>query len=155
HHLVVLVVLVRGDEQVGVAVAAGEVRGAGVRADQDGATVGDRLEDRLQDVGEDRADHEVDLVALDERLDLGDRDVRLEFVVLHQKLDLATAELVAERLQRKLHAVALLGAERGGWARQRGDEADLELLWFLLRLRGRGRNGDYRGCGQHYELGRH
>ena len=57
----------------------------------------DRLQDRLQDVGEDRADHEVDLVALDEGLDLAHRDVGLELVVLHDDLDLAPAELAAER----------------------------------------------------------
>ena len=73
----------------------------------------------LQDVGEDRADHEVDLVALDEGLGLVDRDVGLELVVLHEQLDLAPAELAAERLDRELEAVALLLAEHRGRARQR------------------------------------
>ena len=127
-HLVVLVVLVRGDEEVRVALLAGEVRGAGIRRDQDRAAVGHRLHHRDQDVGEHRADHEIDLVALDERLGLADRDVGLELVVLHDQLDLAPAELAAERLQRELEAVALLHAERRGRARQRGQDADLELV---------------------------
>ena len=93
----------------------------------------DRLHDRLQDVGEDRPDHEVDLVALDQRLDLADRDVRLQFVVLHDDLDLAPAELAAQRLDAELEAVAQLPAEHGGRTRERRDDADLELL---LRLRG-------------------
>ena len=127
-HLVRLVVLIGGDEEVRVALLAGEVGGAGVGRDQDRAAVGHRLHHRDQDVGEDRADHEVDLVPLHVGLGLADRDVRLELVVLHDQLDLAPAELAAERLQRKLEAVALLHAERGGRPRQRGQDADLELV---------------------------
>ena len=81
-----------------------------------------------ENVGEDRADDEVDLVALDQRLDLGDGDVGLEFVVLHDDFDLAAAELAAEVFHRELEAVAQLLAEHGGRAGQRGDDADLELV---------------------------
>ncbi len=66
------------------------------------------------------------------RLDLGDRDVGLQLVVLDDHLDLAAAELAAELLDGELEAVAELLAEHRGRARQRGDHADLELL---LRLR--------------------
>ena len=123
-----LVVLVGGDEEIRVAFLAGEIGGAGIRADQDDIGVGHRLEDRLQNIGEDRADHEVDLVALEQRLDLGDGDVGLEFVVLHDDLDLAAAELAAEVFHRELEAVAQLLAEHRRRAGQRGDDADLELV---------------------------
>ena len=113
-HLVHLVVLIGGDEEVRVAVLAGEGRGAGIRADQEGAAVGDRLDDRDQDVGEDRADDEVDLVALDQRLDLAHRDVGLELVVLHDDLDVAAAELAAEVLDAELEAVAQLPPSTAG-----------------------------------------
>ena len=128
HHLVVLVVLIGGDEEVRVAILAGEVRGAGVRADQEGAALGHRLHDGDQDVGEDRADDEVDLVAVDQRLGLADGDVGLEFVVLDEQLDLAAAELAAHVLDRELEAVAELLAEHGRRARQRGDDADFQLV---------------------------
>ncbi len=144
-HLVHLIVLVGGDEEVRVAVLAGEIRGAGIRADQDGAAVGHRLHDRLEDVGEDRPDHEVDLVAIDERLHLGDGHVGLEFVVLDQDLDIAPAQLAAELLDGELKAVAELLAEHRGRARERGDHADLELF---LRLRRRCKNGERRGSGE-------
>ena len=86
-----------------------------------------------EDVGEDRADHEIDLVALDQRLDLGHRDVGLELVVDDDHLDVAPAELAAERLDRKLEAVAQLLAEDRRRPGQGDDDADLELL---LRLCG-------------------
>jgi len=64
-NLVNLIVLVGGDEEVLVALGPGEIRGAGIRADQKGATVCHRLVNRHQDVGKDWADDEVDIVALD------------------------------------------------------------------------------------------
>ena len=112
-----LIVLVRGDEEIRVALLAGEVRGTGVRRNQDRAAVGHGLHHRDQDVGEHRTDHEIDLVALDQRLGLAHCHIRLQLVVPNDQLDLAPAELVAERLQRELEAVALLYAERGGRSR--------------------------------------
>ena len=76
-----LIVLVGGDEEVRIALLAGEVRGAGIGADQDGAAFGHGFHDRGENVGKDRADHEIDLVAIDQRLDLIHGEVGLELVV--------------------------------------------------------------------------
>src|SRR6185503_8447838 len=77
-------------------------------------------------------------------------DVGLELVVLHDDLDLASAELAAEILDPEQEAVAQLRAEHRGRSRERRDKSDLELL---LRLRGRQRQqtgrGDDCGCGSH------
>ena len=146
HRLGVLVVLIGDDEQVRVAVLAGEARGAGIWADHEGAALGHRLEDRGQDVGEHRTDDEIDLVALDEGLDLGDGDVGLELVVLDQELDVAPAELAAEFLERKLKPVALLLADDGRRPRQGRDQADLHLVGSLvLRHRTAGDQRDHGG----------
>ena len=130
-HLVHLVVLVGGDEEVRVALLAGEGRGAGVGADEDDAGFGDRLIDRAENVGENRADDEIDLVAVEQRLDLGDGDVGLKLVVGDDEVGLAAAELAAELLDRQRKAVAQLLAEHGGRARQGSNQADLEVVFGL------------------------
>jgi len=79
----------------------------------------DRLVDRHQHVRKDRADDEIDLVALEEPLDLGHRDVGLEFVVDHDHIRVEAAELAAESLDRKVEAVAHLTAEHRGSAEPR------------------------------------
>ena len=53
--------------------AFGEIRNA--------FELGDRLVDRLEHVGEDRAHDEIDLLPLEESFDLGHRHVRFEFIV--------------------------------------------------------------------------
>ena len=138
-----LIVLVGGDEEVRVAILAGEARRSGVGTDEDDVRLGDRLLDRLQDVGKHRPDHEIDLVAIDQRLDLADGHVGLELVIGDDDLGLAAAELAAQRLHRQREAVTQLLAEHGGRARQRGDEADLEIV---LGLRGGDRQSQ---CGSH------
>ncbi len=55
-----------------------------------------RLLDCDQDVGEDRSDHEVDLVAFEQPLDLGHGDIRLQLVVDDHDVDVATTHLAAE-----------------------------------------------------------
>ncbi len=127
-HLVHLVVLVGGDEEVRIALLAGEARRAGVGADQDHIGLGDRLHDRAEDVGEYGANHEIDLVAVDQGLGLGHGHVGLELVVGDDDLGVAAAELAAEILDRERKAVAQLLAEHRGRARQRGDQADFERL---------------------------
>ena len=123
-----LVVLIRRHIEERVAVLAGKGRRAGIGADQEGLGFRDGPVDRLQDVGEDRADHEVDLVALEQALDLGHRRIRLEFVIDHDDLDIAAAHLAAEILHRERKAVANLLAKRGGGARQGHDHAQLDLV---------------------------
>ena len=104
--------------------------------------LGDRLHDRLEDVGEHRADHEVDLVAIDQRLDLGHRDVGLELVVGDHHLDLAAAELAAERLDREREPVAQLLAEhRGG-----PDSVAMTPTFSVLGVGGGDRQSQ---CGSH------
>ena len=97
--------------------------------------LGDRLVDRLQDIGEHRADDEIDVIALDEALDLGHRDVRLQFVVDDDHLRIRAAELAAERLDREVEAVADLAAEHRRGSGQGHDDADLH---FFLSLRAAG-----------------
>ena len=97
--------------------------------------------DRLKDVGEDRPDDEIDLVAFEQALDLGDGAVRLEFVIGDDDLDVAPAHLAAEVLDRERKAVANLLAQRSRRTRQGHDHADLQLL---LRGAGCGGNPDTR-----------
>ena len=141
-----LVVLIGRDEEIRIAFLAGEIGGAGVRADQDRSGIGHRFEDSPENIGEDRADDEVDLIALEQRLGLGDGDVGLEFVVLHDHLDLAAAELAAEVLDRELEAVAQLLAEHRRRSGERGDDADLEL--FLCAHGGGHKRQGRSGCEQ-------
>ena len=147
-----LVVLVGGDEEARMALLAGEVRGAGVGADQEGVRVGHRLMNRLQDVGEDRPHHEIDLVAVEKALDLGHRHVGLELVVDGDDLHVATAQLAAERLHREVEAVPHLSAQHRRRARQRHDDPDAKLV--LRQRRGR-RPGQHRHRRQRANRGQH
>ena len=97
-----LIVLIGGDEEVRVAILAGEARRAGVGADEDDVRLGDRLLDGAENVGEDRPDHEIDLVAIDERLHFGHGNIGLELVVGDEDLGLAAAKLAAQLLHREL-----------------------------------------------------
>ena len=108
----------------------------GIGTDQDDIRIGDGLYDRGQNVGEYRTDDESHLVAVDQRLHLGDGNVRLQLVISDQDLRFTAAELAAKRLDRKLKAVALLLPGNGpGGCRQRGDDSDLELLLRTCRIR--------------------
>ena len=123
-----LVVLVGGDVEERAALLAGIARRSGVRADQERLAVRDRLVNGLEDVGEDRADDEIDLVAFEQALDLAHGAVRLEFIVDDDEFDVLAGHLAAEVLDRERKAVADLRAERRGGARQGHDHADLDLL---------------------------
>jgi hypothetical protein len=68
-----LIVLLRSDEQIGPAAFAGEGRGAGIGGNQSRLALGDRTENRLQDVAEHHAGDEVDPVAFQRRADLDAR----------------------------------------------------------------------------------
>ena len=68
-----------------------------------------------QDVGEDRADHEIDLVALQQTLDLRDGGVRLQLVIDDDDLDIPAGHLAAEILDRERKTVAdLLASAAAG-----------------------------------------
>ena len=127
-NLMHLIVLVGGHVEKRAAVLAGIARRAGIRTDQEGPGIRHRLVDRQQDVGEDRPHHEIDLVAFQQALDLGDGGVRLEFVIGHHDLDIAARHLAAEILDGERKAVADLLAERCRRTGQGHDHADLELL---------------------------
>src|SRR5262249_60720478 len=123
-----LIVLIGSDKKVRIAFLASEIGGAGIWADQDNAGVGYRLEDRLKNIGKDRSDDEVDLVALNQSLCLEHSDVGFEFIVLHDHFDLAAAKLAAEISYRQLNAVAQLLTKHGGGARQRRDNSHPKVL---------------------------
>ncbi|MNS90633.1 hypothetical protein D3C72_1246900 [compost metagenome] len=96
-----------------------------------------------------RADHHVDLVALDQLGGVFRRLGRIGFIVDLEVLDLAPAELAALLLH--IHAEAILdgGAERRVGSRVRQHEADLDLaarrsrrgLCGLGRSAGHGKHG--------------
>ena len=72
----------------------------------------------------DRADQKIDVIALDELLDLGQRDVGLGLVVLLQHLDRAPARLAADLVQVELEAVGgvdPLHREHAGVGQQQAD----------------------------------
>ena len=84
--------------------------------------------DRLENVGEDRSHHEIDLVAFEQAFDLCHGAVRLEFVIDHHDVDVAAAHLAAEILDCERETVANLLAEHRRRAGQGHDDPDLELL---------------------------
>ena len=137
-HLVVLVVLVRGDEEVRVASlpakfevpAFGEIRIAPPSVT--GFIIAIRMFEKIGPTTKSTLSRSTKALALPTATS------GFSSSSCTMQLDLASAELAAERLERQLEAVALLHAERGGRARQRGQDADLELV-----LRGglRGRQG--------------
>ena len=145
-HLVDLIVLVGGDEQVRVALRPGIVRGAGIGRDQEGAAVGHRTHHRAQHVGEGRADHEVDPVALHQFPRLVGGDIGLQLVVDRHHLGVQAAELLAEGVQCQQEPVAALLAEHRGGAREGEHQPDPDLpRSFPLALRGGG-TGQQRGA---------
>src|SRR6478672_3473617 len=90
--------------------------------------------DRLKDVGEDRPDHEIDLVAFEQALDLCNGAVRLKLVIDRHDFDVAAAHLAAEILDRERKTVANLLAERRRRTGQGHDDPDLELLLCGSRI---------------------
>src|SRR5581483_10620417 len=101
------------------------------------------LVNRQQYVGKDRADHEINLVALEKALDLGDGGIRLQFVISDDDLDILAAHLAAEVLDRERKAVAYLSAQRRSRSRQCDDHADLDLV---LRVRRSNREQGQKSC---------
>ena len=93
--------------------------------------------DRQQHVREDRADDEVDLVAVEKPLDLGDGDVGLQLVVDDDHLGVPAAELAAELLDGEVEAVARLLAERRRRPGQGLDQPDADLVGRLREGRRR------------------
>src|SRR5262249_41299295 len=102
--------------------------------------------------GKDRTDYELDLIALDERLDFGHGEVGLELIVGNDHLNLSAPELAIERLDRKIKSVAELLAKHRRRPGQGGNDADLE---FLLRLRSSRPQNDCRGGEQDQSLHGH
>jgi hypothetical protein len=132
----VQVVVLPGDvEEIGIALLAGELRGAGVGRDEEGLALEHAGADGQHDVGEDDAGHEVDLVLLDHFLRRLLRDVGLLLVVGDDHLGRQAAELSVQVFEAEIEAVADVDAEAGAGAGQRGQHADLHLV---RSLRGRG-----------------
>jgi hypothetical protein len=136
HRLGRLVVLPRGREEALVALLAGELVRAGVGADHDLAGVGHRRRHREQHVRPDHPGDEVDLVLLQHLVGELLADVGLDLVVAVDHLGVEAADLAVEVVERELDRVLHVLADHALRTRERGDEADLQLL---LRCRGSGR----------------
>jgi hypothetical protein len=126
--LVVGVVRPGSDEEIRVALLAGERRGRSVGADVDDPGFKRHRHRGKHDVREHEAGEEVHLVELDVLLRDLAPDVGLELVVADQHFGRQSAELAAVHLHGELEAVADVDAERGARPRQRADEADLDLV---------------------------
>jgi hypothetical protein len=125
-------------EEVRIALLAGEVRRAGVRADVEGLRLEHRLLDGLQQVLEHDAGHQVDLVALEHLVGELARDVGLLLVVLDDHLDRQAAQLAAGVLDAEQESVADRHADDAAGAGERADEADLDPVGGEGRGRERG-----------------
>jgi hypothetical protein len=113
-------------------------------------------DDRLEDVGEHHADHEIHLVALQRGADLGDRHVGPQLIVDHQRLGGPAAELVVEVAHAQHPAVPQLRAQRRLRPGQHRDESDAQGR----RLRDGGRRQQARrhaqqGAARQDQRGRH
>ena len=86
-HLVHLVVLIGGYEQVKVAFRPAGVRCPGIGGNQEGPAIGHGTNDGIDDVGKDRADHEIDLLAFDQFARAADGNVGFLFVIDDDDLD--------------------------------------------------------------------
>jgi hypothetical protein len=138
HRLMSAVVLPGDREEIFRALRAGDRRGAGIAADEYLVRVAHRLVHGHHHVRENDAAEDVDAVTLDQRPDLGDRDIRLQFVVGDDDLHIEGAELIVHFPDAEQEAVAQVLAERRRGPGQRRHEADLEGLG----LSGRGRAGE-------------
>ena len=111
-----LVVLIGGHVEERAAFLAGIARRTCIWADQKRLAVDDRFVNRLQDVGEDRSHHEINLVAFEQALHLGHGGIGLEFVIYRDDIDVAASHLAAELLDCECEAVARLLTEHRGRA---------------------------------------
>ena len=126
HRLRRLVVLPGGREHVRRAQFAGELRGSGVRRDQEGFGIDRGLQRGQQHVRPDIAGDEIDLVGLDQLFGLLLADIRLLPVILVDHLDRLAAHLAAHMIQRQLERVAHVVADHSGRAAEGRDKADLD-----------------------------
>src|SRR5206468_11153173 len=117
------------------AVLAGQLVGAGIRADHEDPLARDHRRDGEHDVGPDDAADEVDLVLLQHLV--GDllAHVGLLLVVTVDHLDVEPADSAAEVVEGQLDGVLHVLADDAGGAGERGDEPDPR------RLRRRRRDG--------------
>jgi hypothetical protein len=102
-------------------------------------------------VGGETADHEVDLLVLDQLLGPLGADGRLELVVTEQDLELAShdAALGVDLLVRELGAPMHVGGDGGERAGQREWEADADRILALgAQHGGEGQDGGSGRCGR-------
>src|SRR4029078_2845034 len=102
--------------------------------DQDFSGVENRLVDRYQNIGKDRAHHEVDVVALETATIFLNCDIRFELVISYKELHLFAAHLAAKIFQGEFETVFRLLAERGGRARQGVYETNANLVLGCRRV---------------------
>jgi hypothetical protein len=82
----------------------------------------------LENVREDRTDHEVDLVPFEKSLDFRHGSVWLQFVVNHDDVDVSASHLAAEVLHGERETVTHLLAKRCGRPGQCNDHAEPDLV---------------------------
>ena len=117
-----LVVLLGGHEQVRVAFRPRQVRRPCIGGNQEGAPVGDRPDDGIHDVGENRADDEID--AIKKHLPNGVKIAKVEeklsalgncvacndkVALIHPELDKDTEDVIAEILDVEVYRTTIAG----------------------------------------------
>jgi hypothetical protein len=123
-----LVALPGDGEEVRRALFAGDLRGAGVGADNKGLRVHRRQQRRQQNVREAVAGEKIDAIRFDQLVGLLLADLRLLRVVLVEDLDRLSRHLVPEMLEREVEAIAHIVADRGGGAAECADKANFHAV---------------------------
>jgi hypothetical protein len=145
-----LVALPGDRKEVRRALFAGNLRGPGIGADDEGLRIHRRQQRGQQHVGKAVAGEKIDVVGFDELVGLLLADLGLLRVVLEQNLDRLSRHLAAEMLEAEIEAVAHVVADRGGRAAERPDEADFHTVSrHSCRCdvrRGQARQGHDRDC---------
>ena len=145
-----VVVLPGHVEEIGVALRARILAGAGIGADVKGFGLEDGLAHGQHDVGKHDAGHEVHLVALDQAVCGLFGGVGAGLVVGHDHFCGQAAELATAVLDGQLKAVTDVHAQASAGSRQRAEQAHLHLVGGMCTTRqhqrGSGHSQRLAGC---------
>ena len=131
----------RSAEQIRIAVP-GDGVGAGAGDDVERLLLLHVVEHRERHVARLHADHQIDLVALDELLDLLQADLRVELVVLLDDLDLAAGDGPADAVEIQIHRIEI---GLGGIGDRAGERIEIAEPDRRARLRQNAGRREVRG----------